>query len=933
MKSNTLEAELFSFIKAALAQTGELVSSALTQAQVEYKDALTAQLFSLIKEGLAQTGELVSSALSPLTEHHEEYERKSELRFENLFKEMAQIAAFQQLSQGKNVHHDPPDISPSSQCLTSESPPCSPPPARTSSPPCSPHPARTTSPPPCANFLLSKAELCSASNTLGFFPIYLSSVTPDQSNLDLKLSSYLRNILLISSTQSGKLEHKKIWYDRANYVLYAQFFSEQMCHIIFRHMKNLKENQRVQKYVHPLLQDQHRTLTDQAFHLRHTSGYLTRIDYCSRGLVLAFKESEGQKWTFLHGNKPPETEDIPERTDDSVSIDTNLSFHTDALDFFQPSIIFHNDSTEASGTIVDLESVIEDNVEIFHISDRIDQLDGNDTIGDGDQFPSIEERRARFEINQHEVSCSSFHRVDQNVRQATYTLNKEKQLSGLGKNTSLPDFTIDVTDDKNASIHCSTGFYAAVARPSLSSLDGGFDTMIDGVSIKCVETTHGKDQLGRNINSVLRFKVGSSGQCQSATVHLHHTQQHVQVQGGATLWFVHHVLKDRFAKGSRNKKFNIKELNNKFSASATVASTSGSATEVAKSCFHCSKGFRSNPAICGNCCRSFHNTKQNKCFMIHTCSGLSTDTPPSSGFPPAGYSSYHQTVTSAPVTPSFVPPILPTSSAPVTTIFSTSTRSSTLAISTVSSPSPSTSAFNPNAVPFAPQAEPVIPPPSVTISPPTSTSNAAPSATIRTSNPRRGKTPAIPSSPDAIEIEFLKIQLNVAHTKITELETKLNDKNKLNVVLSDRLKVFEENVQKQTFQQYFPTSNQPPSAPMPSPEFSLADLNTSITQTLNLIRNEIASSFSNLSRELRTPGLLFPSPPVGPNATESEVPMSSSNSHTPSENLPPEPSCSARMSSTPASNDSVDTIDEFTEEIPMVDKTPHLNLDLLTNQY
>ena len=910
----TLEADLFSFINEALSKTGELVLSALTQAQAEYKNALEAKLFSLIKEGLAKTGELVSSALAPLTDHQEDYEKKSDLRFENILREMAQISSSlksPQLPEGNYGRYDHPNISPSPQCLPSESPPLS------------PQPPRTTSPPPRASSSLSRAELCAASNTLGFFPIYLSHATPDKPNLALKLSSYLRNILLISSTQIGKLEHKEIWYDRANHVLYAQFFSDQMCHIVFRHMKNLKENQRVQKYIHPLLQDQHRTLIDQAFHLRHSSGYLSRIDYCNRGLVLAFKEPECQSWTFLHDNKAPQSKDITEKTDEPVSTGTRLSFHRNRSshlpEFFQPSMIFHDDSFD---TIPDLENETEHNVDDFHITDKIDQLDGNDTIEDGGQFPSIEDRRARFEINQDEGPCSSFQRVDNSVRQAPFILNKEKQLSGLDKNTTIPDFSIQIIDAINASIFCSTGFYAAVARPSLSSLDGGLDTMIDGVPIKCVETTHGTDQLGRSVNSVLRFKVGSSGQCQSATVHLHHTQQHVQVQGGATLWFVQHVLKNRFAKGSRNKKFNIKELNKIFNASAaTVKSNSGSATEAAKTCFHCSKGFRSNPAICGNCCKSFHNTKQNKCFNIHTCPDPSPNTP-SFGFPSPGindsnppqlanvtsseYSSVHQ---------SGATPVLPTCSVPVTTIFDTSTRCSTITPPTL----PSTSLFNPNAVPFAPQ---------VGI-PPSSTSNAAPSTTSRSSIPRRGKTPAIPSSAEAIEIEFLKIQVNVAHTKITELETKLNDKNKLNVVLSDKLKIMEESIQKQTFQQYFPTSNPPPSAPMPSslasPQFSLADLNTSLTQTLNLIRNEIASSFSNLSRELRTPGLQVPSPPVRPSAPGSEVPISSSNSHIPSENLPPEPSCSAKMPSTPASNDSIDTIDEFTEDIPMEDTIPHLN--------
>ena len=95
------------------------------------------------------------------------------------------------------------------------------------------------------------------------------------------------------------------------------------------------------------------------------------------------------------------------------------------------------------------------------------------------------------------------------ARQAPYTLNRDKQMARLERNSSIDDFTIDVNDPDNVNIQYSSGFYIPVGKPSLSGLLG-YAATFAGVPIKCYEDCTPKlDQLNRNINVLLRFKVGA----------------------------------------------------------------------------------------------------------------------------------------------------------------------------------------------------------------------------------------------------------------------------------------------------------------------------------------------------------------------------------------------------------------------------------------
>ena len=68
---------------------------------------------------------------------------------------------------------------------------------------------------------------------------------------------------------------KRIWFNEKKSMIYAEFFSIQMCYTIFKHMGNLKNVQRVEKYIHPALKPTYYELRDTAYHLRHEEGYFT----------------------------------------------------------------------------------------------------------------------------------------------------------------------------------------------------------------------------------------------------------------------------------------------------------------------------------------------------------------------------------------------------------------------------------------------------------------------------------------------------------------------------------------------------------------------------------------------------------------------------------------------------------------------------------
>ena len=110
-------------------------------------------------------------------------------------------------------------------------------------------------------------------------------------------------------------------------------------------------------------------------------------------------------------------------------------------------------------------------------------------------------------------------------------LNKAKQIASLGRDANKEDFQIEITHETNVNVHCSTGFFLAVARPAFTGLSSGYTGVVGGIPVSLEELRSGKDQDGSGVNLVLKFKVSlqQNRSPASATVHIHNTQRMIQI--------------------------------------------------------------------------------------------------------------------------------------------------------------------------------------------------------------------------------------------------------------------------------------------------------------------------------------------------------------------------------------------------------------------
>ena len=418
------------------------------------------------------------------------------------------------------------------------------------------------------------------------------------------------------------------------------------------------------------------------------------------------------------------------------------------------------------------------------------QVDGNISIPVSDGLDEITESRGPI-LNPMSKPVIT--------RTAPFTLNHSKQLTKITKNASLKDFEIEITSTTNINIQCSAGFYQLVAKPVLSRLLVPKMSVM-GVAITCSDPVSPKlDQLQRDVNAVIHFKVEARDKQENATVHLHHTQQKVQVQGNASHWFVDSVLRVGFEAGAKDHELNIRSLNAQLSTALPSDKVLGKGSETPKTCAHCMKNFRANtknPTICCKCSKSFHNSRTLPCFVSHVCSGI---TPPSTA-------SRHPSASSAIVS------IAPTGDS---TILSPLSSCTNLTSSGVAGPST--------------RAVPTVAVPGVLLSPSSVYSSAVTSTTVTTSRPATLSTqesstmdpsaaPFIPCNtieqpikrkrskkdnsemlrdPKDVENEFLKRELNIVKTRLLAHESEVKDLKRKNKVLSDSVAILENEKQRE----------------------------------------------------------------------------------------------------------------------------------------
>ena len=193
----------------------------------------------LVQQAMSGTGDIIAAALAPLTARQEQFKQTMDGRIEKIYNDVSNIASLISAASASST------VSPNSNHAVSEEQ-LSPTQSRSSV-------SSFSSIRSCPT-IFSTAEICSASRTLGFFPFKLddlknnSNESITEATLTASLDVFFRDHLLLGSKDLSRIEVKNIWFNHRKNMIFAEFFSMQMCYSIFKHMTNLRGIQRVEKF-------------------------------------------------------------------------------------------------------------------------------------------------------------------------------------------------------------------------------------------------------------------------------------------------------------------------------------------------------------------------------------------------------------------------------------------------------------------------------------------------------------------------------------------------------------------------------------------------------------------------------------------------------------------------------------------------------------
>ena len=464
------------------------------------------------------------------------------------------------------------------------------------------------------------------------------------------------------------------------------------------------------------------------------------------------------------------------------------------------------------------------------VFDSIPQCDGNDTIDSCDS-------KDESVVAETQVCEKDSNKLSYYIRRHSFTLNREKQAANVVHDSSIEDFEITVNNqDTNVNIKCSSGFYASVARPAMSSFMQGTNFYVGAVSIQCGHVAFNRDVTGVEESRVLHLQLTTSVVSANVTVTLHHTTRLVQIQGGtkmpnkykAATWFLESYVRQKFEYQAGVQKYDISKFNKAIRDMFSNVSTNIT-TEASKdhSCAHCDKTFKSNsvPVLCTFCLKQAHKSKCKPCTAFTLLPESSTPVEAAAADGRHNQESQHKR-------PRLSPDILPVDSAPIVTAICPPTVSVTPSFLSLRSTSvTSTSTITPSITPSLAPISLTCPPittrshttaavtSSLSLPVPTSSVLSRPSSQSTTLNPSLGrntkhsKKSAQAASPEQSEINFLKLQLNTAITRITQLDNEISDYEKRVQILLTTVKSYEERDNKTAYEENFrnfPRSSFPP---------------------------------------------------------------------------------------------------------------------------
>ena len=508
----------------------------------------------LLQQALKGTDKAISSAFAPLAARQESYQQKTEIRLQKLCEGIKSISDLLKLRTQSDTVNSPSNLS---------LPPRTPQPTEIMRPP-DPSPNQDPTSPTgsvlsstisqCSS--VSRASLSSACRTLGFFPITMTDTQESSGSAGSLLKIYLQNILRISENQMGRLETKRVWFNKKKSMVYAEFYSMHMCQTIFKQMNNLQNNERVEKYIHPSLKPSYYVLRHKAYNLRHVHNYFTtRIDYTPDGLTLLCKHHETSPWTRC------------------AESDTDLS---------------------------------EDGLSLSAIL----QTDGNDSIMTDTSAMSYALDENRTQNNDDLTFNYSLN--TQNQARRLITGASRPPISVTYNNTQRVN---DIMCTFYANVECSSGVYLTAIKPALEAVTEDWSINVGNCTVSCTKVSDRQDNTGRHLLSTqLKLLIPNRDQPDTAThkltLHFYHTNDKIFIQSStimspgtsAATWLVKNFIEPLAANHIENNQQSIDRVNNAILSSAE-----------SWSCWSCScqieltaTQVKNQPLTCSKCSRMFH---------------------------------------------------------------------------------------------------------------------------------------------------------------------------------------------------------------------------------------------------------------------------------------------------------------------------------------
>lgn len=386
---------------------------------------------------------------------------------------------------------------------------------------------------------------------------------------------------------------------------------------------------------------------------------------------------------------------------------------------------------------------------------------------------------------------------DDNVRLANFALNQEKQVQKIKNDAMLKDFEVVVNNlDENTNIKCSSGFYSQVAKPCFLSLNVNTILNCLGVSVTLIDVAPTFDIRGSELNRVMKFSFFYQSEDLGAVrVHLHHSTRTIQTQGSclmpdstkAALWFTNNLIIPRFKDLAKAKKYQIKSYNQAIiqASTSTVSPPNDSSQPInINNCMRCNSIFnkQSKPSLC-TCGHYFHRT----CLTEHkrSCKIL-----PSSSLSKVQTKSLARSKRKLTANPSVE------GQDSSINLRAAVTYSEDISIRNDAPPDVSDN------VVLEPAPEPIM----ETLTPiqrndECLTSQEAPSQIQKQHKATRKKKQV--TTENDLNISFLKRELAAAQTRIVQLDSEIDDKNKKISLLESRLKFHEDREAGHLHNQYF----------------------------------------------------------------------------------------------------------------------------------